>query len=71
MPTMRDPLAPPTGPIAPDDTPAADPADAAGLALQHEAVRQRIMRLFRHTAHEPGCHALLHAVLKLRQEQCR
>lgn len=49
----------------------ADPVDPAELARQREAVRQRIMRLFRHTAAEPGSSALLHAVIRFRQEQCR
>lgn len=50
---------------------AATPTDPAELARQREAIHQRVMHLFRHTAGEPGSSALLHAVIKFRQEQCR
>jgi hypothetical protein len=45
--------------------------DPAELARRREAVRLRIMHLFRHTADEPGSQALLHAVLAFREEQLK
>lgn len=45
--------------------------DPAELARRREAIHQRVMHLFRHTAGEPGSSALLHAVIRFRQEQCR
>jgi hypothetical protein len=45
--------------------------DPAELARRREAVRLRIMHLFRHTADDPGSQALLHAVLAFREEQLK
>ena len=42
--------------------------DPEALAIRRERIRARVMYLFRHTAHEPGSQALLHAVLAFRQE---
>lgn len=61
----------PLDPPSPEAPVESSPAAPDGLARQHEAVHQRVMRLFRHTAGEPGSDALLHAVIRFRQEQCR
>lgn len=69
---MSEPRPPnPPNPPSPEAPIEAAPAAPDGLAHQREAVHQRVMRLFRHTAGEPGSEALLHAVIRFRQEQCR
>lgn len=47
------------------------PASPAELEQRREAVRARVMHLFRHAADAPAAQALLHAVLALREEQIK
>ncbi|MGL4406988.1 MAG: hypothetical protein ACRCTU_01185 [Zoogloea sp.] len=42
--------------------------DAQERAARQEALRQRVLYLFRHTAAEPSAQALLHATLAFRLE---
>ncbi len=40
-------------------------------ARQREALRARVMHIFRHTADDPAAQPLLHAVLAFREEQLK
>ncbi|MDD3353190.1 hypothetical protein [Zoogloea sp.] len=45
------------------------PEDPADQERQREAIRQRVMHLFRHATDDPGAQALLHAVLAFRMKR--
>ena len=55
----------------PPDGAAEEAERAAELEHRREAIRARVMHLFRHQADDPGAQALLHAVLAFRQEQLK
>ena len=46
-------------------------ADPEAIARQREAIRARVMHIFRHTADDPAAQPLLHAVLAFREEQLK
>ncbi|MCK6374536.1 MAG: hypothetical protein L6Q69_10560 [Zoogloea sp.] len=49
----------------------AQPEAPDAKARQREAMRARVMHIFRHTADDPAAQPLLHAVLAFREEQLK
>lgn len=47
------------------------PEEPDAKARQREAMRARVMHIFRHTADDPAAQPLLHAVLAFREEQLK
>lgn len=49
----------------------APPTPPDDLTRRREAMRARVMHIFRHTADDPAAQPLLHAVLAFREEQLK